>query len=81
MTVNDYMTLADLSEGLLVQDGRSVLKISNVYENYCTAQLMLTAKGVPPTRTAVRYYEEKDVVARLKGCSDHMFEKYEEAYK
>lgn len=72
--------LSDLKQGHVVQDGRTVLQISNVYENYCTAKILLTGKGQPPKRTAVRYYEAHDVTQRLTWCSDRMYDKAMEVY-
>ena len=49
------MEMYELCPGLLVRDGRTLLKVSSVYPTYVTAQVMLEG-GKAPSRTKVRRY-------------------------
>lgn len=76
------MKMTDLSENLLVQNGRQVLKVSTIYpptqnggSGYVTAQVVYP---VPP-RTTVNPYLP-DEVEKWREPSDHMLARYKAAW-
>ena len=70
------MNIADLQQGLVVQDGRTVLQVSTIYERYVTAQVVYP---VPP-RTTVRSYTAEHIAARWKPVSKLNYQRYVDAY-
>lgn len=76
------MKISDLSENLLVQNGRQVLKVSTIYPptqnggtGYVTAQVVYPA----PPRTVVASFLPVDVEA-WTAPSKNMLARYEAAY-
>lgn len=56
------MEITELKSGMLVRDGLTLLKISEVYPTYVTAQVLLEGRpSKAPSRTRVRHYAEFDV--------------------
>lgn len=70
------MELAELRPGLLVADGRSLLKVSTVYASRATLQLVYPK----PPRTTVRTYTCEQVLHHLSKPGPTLVYEYEQAY-
>lgn len=78
------MKFEDMRSGLLVQDGRTVLKISTVEHESLTAQVMLEDEGRimrPPRRTKVRTYAKETVEVRFSPASKQNIARMGEVYR
>lgn len=78
------MKIADLKSLMLVRDGRQLLKVSEVYENYATAQVLLEwsqDKGYhAPSRTRVRKYAANDIEVFFDEPYPSQIQKMDEVY-
>jgi len=79
MTTTKHFTLSDLRFLMLLQDGRTLYKVSNVYDNYFTAIVELDQTGNPPERTTVREIGP-ETLSRMTRPSRAMMNRYDEAY-
>lgn len=71
------MRLDELRPGLLVADGRSLLKVSTVYASRATLQLVYPK----PPRTTVRTYTSEQVWLHLSNPGPTLLAEYERAYQ
>lgn len=76
------MDITDLREGMLVRDGRKLLKVSTVYPTYVTVQVLLEGRpSVAPRRTSVRHYAASDVELFFDKPTEGLLRKMDEVYR
>ncbi len=73
------MEMYELCPGLLVRDGRTLLKVSSVYPTYVTAQVMLEG-GKAPSRTKVRRYTASYIELYFDEATDGLIRKMDEEW-
>jgi hypothetical protein len=81
------MKLDDMKEGLLVRDGRTLLRVRRVSPpsqggtGYVTALVLLEGRpSVPPGRTKVRTYVASDIEMFFDPATKGQIKAYEAAY-
>jgi len=81
------MKLDDMKEGLLVRNGRTLLKVHQVFPpsqggtGYVKAQVLLEGRpSVPPSRTTVRTYVASDIEMFFDPATKGQIKAYEAAY-
>lgn len=70
------MNIEDMKPGGLVADGRTLLKVSSVYNEYITAQVVFPL----PPRTTVRSYTAEQITLLFSEPSDALIERADEAW-
>jgi len=72
------MDIIELEEHMLVQDGQTLLKISTLYDDHVTAQVLYENDAVPE-RTKVRTYFAPRM-AKWKPASTQLVNKSDDAW-
>jgi hypothetical protein len=68
----DYVQYENLKTGMLVQDGNTIYKVSEVYRNYTT---MILELPMPP-RTTVREFYRGAIESRFRHITVGGFKRY-----
>lgn len=75
------MELSDLTPGLLVRDGTTLLKISSVYPDRVTATILLEGRPMKaPPRTRVRTYAADYIPVYFDEATDGQIKRMDEVY-
>lgn len=75
------MKIDELKSGMLVRDGVKLLKVSEVYDNYATFQLLLEGRpSKAPRRTTVRHYGATDIDLLIDEPTTGQMRRYDEVY-